>query len=115
MALNTLELKGVKYLLARFKSKSPNGYQLLTNIAGALAAICALYILAYNTGSLSGLFPSYVAVLAKLNGFAVIAGASLTSVGLTSMSTTTDPELISKELSANIAATVKDVSDLKKN
>ena len=114
MALNTLELKGVKYLLARFKSKSPNGYQLLTNIAGSLAAICALYIIVYNSGSLNGLFPSYIAALAKLNSLAIVAGAAMTSVGLTSMSTTTDPELASKELSANIAATVKDVEDLKK-
>ena len=112
--MNKLELTGVKYILARFKSKSPNGYQLLTNIAGSLAGICALYILAYNTGSLGGLFPSYVAVLGKLNSLAIVAGAALTSVGLTSMSTTTDPELISKELSANIAATVQGVEDLKK-
>ena len=107
--MNKLEITGIKLVLARIKSKSPSGYALATHISGGLAAICALYIMCYQTGGLAALFPASVALLGKINSLCIVGGAALTSVGLTSMTTTTDPSLLCQEVHDNFAQAATDV------
>jgi hypothetical protein len=112
--MNTIEKTGIKYIIARLKSKSPKGYALLTNLAVSLAAACGLYVYGYSHG-LTELLPKYAAVLAQINNLCIVAGAALTAVGLVSKSTTTDPTLLSQELIENVKATVTDAKSFSSN
>jgi hypothetical protein len=108
--MNKLEITGIKLILARIKSKSPKEYALLTHISLALAALCGLYKLIYSTCGLAVIWPSHAAMLGTLDTMCTACGAALTSMGLTAMTTTSDPELLLKEVSDNVSAVKSDVT-----
>lgn len=97
-----IEIKGIKWLLARFASKSPEMYDKVTKIAAILAGICGLFIAAYTNGILIAFLPKYGTILGQIDNACITLGAAFTAVGLTSASTTTDPALLSKEVVANV-------------
>ena len=113
--MNKLEITGIKLVLARIKSKSPKEYALLTHVSLALAALCGLYKVCYSTCGLNVLWPSHAALLANLDTMCTACGAALTSMGLTAMTTTSDPALLLKEVSDNMEAAKSDVTDITAN
>jgi len=110
MALNKLEITGIKFLLAKFRSKSPKGYKFFMYLCFVLAGICGMYMGAYKF-----YYVPHTTVLGAIYSGCYAIGAALTSAGITSLSTTTDPELASKELVENIKGAIAAGKDLKKN
>lgn len=97
--MNQLEQKvavsGIKFLIQKFKSKSPKGWAMLTRIGIGLAAVCGAIVLAAQSGMLSFLpTHTYNNMLIVVNGI----GGFLTAVGIVAKFTTTDPALIGDEL-----------------
>ena len=108
MEMNQLELSFAKFWLARLKSKSPKEYQLITNAAKLIVAICGLYILAFNTCNLA----TYGAIYGTINAICIGLGAGATALGFTSATTTTDPSLMLQEVATNVNAVKGDIVSL---
>jgi len=85
-------------IIARFRSRSPKGYAIVARICGIVAAFMAGYIVVYQCDVL----PATQPVWANINSVCVVAGAAFSALGLGAASTTTDPDLMSKETKANV-------------
>lgn len=99
MSLNKVEIWGLKLILARFKSKSPAGYALLTKVCVIAASIMGAYIILYNSNALP---IQYATIEGKIDNIFIVLGASFTALGLGSASTTTSPDLLSEEAKKNV-------------
>lgn len=96
--MNTVEMGAIKFIIARMKSKSPNGYAMLTKVCAVLAALMAAYIGLYN----EGIFPAATHLFGQIDNICIVAGAIMTTAGVVASTTTTDPTLISKETKDNV-------------
>lgn len=105
MTINRVEMSVFKFILARFKSKSPKGYALLTKICGFSASAMIAYVIIYNQGILP---KSYATIEGQIDNICVVLGAALTALGLGSASSTTDPALMSEEAKKNVIAEAVD-------
>jgi len=88
---NKLEMGVLKFIIARFKSKSPKGYAVLSKVCGLAASAMLAYIVIYNQGILPA---KYAAAEGQIDNACIVIGAALSALGLGAASTTTDPELM---------------------
>lgn len=98
-ASNKLEMGILKIIIARFKSKSPEGYVILARICVVVASIMGAYVLAYNG---HGLPSAWEPISGKIDNICIVIGAAFSALGLGAGSTTTDPALVSTEVKANV-------------
>lgn len=96
---NKIEMSVLKIIIKRFKSKSPKGYAILTQICVSVASIMGAYILLYNGHALP---VKYNVIENQIDNICIVIGAAFSSLGLGAASTTTDPTLASKELKENV-------------
>lgn len=102
---NKLEMGIIKFIIARIKSKSPTLYTKISKIAGWVIALSAAYISVYNLG----LPPcKYTVLLGQIDNYCIVIGAAATALGFVSMTTTTDPTLLSQETKANVLSEAVD-------
>jgi hypothetical protein len=96
---NKLEMGLLRFVIARFKSKSPAGYALLAKVCGFASSAMLAYIIIYN----QGLLPlKYAAIEAQADNYCIVLGAALSALGLGAASTTTDPALMSDRAKQNV-------------
>src|ERR1700761_9198247 len=96
---NRLEMGLLKFLVARFKSKSPAGYALLAKVCGFASSAMLAYIIVYN----QNLLPlKYVAIETQIDNYCIVLGAALSALGLGAASTTTAPALMSDKAKQNV-------------
>ena len=89
----------LKFLVARFKSKSPKGYAVLAKVCGFAGSVMLAYIIIYNQGILPA---KYAAVEGQVDNACIVIGAALSALGLGAASTTTDPVLMSAAAKENV-------------
>lgn len=94
---NKFEMGILKWFIARLKSKSPKEYEMLVKACTVLSAIMAAYIGFYTQ---TPIIP-HAGIWEKLNAIFVTAGAVLTATGIIAATTTTDPALTQRKLSAD--------------
>ena len=96
---NKLEMSLLKFIIARFKSKSPRGYAMIANACGFLSIILAGYVITYNLAT-----PQMITnpIFGKIDNVCIVLGAAFSALGLGAASTTTDPNLASQELKDNV-------------
>lgn len=96
---NKIEMGLLRFLIARFKSKSPAGYELLAKVCGFASSVMLAYIIVYD----QHLLPlRYAAVEAQVDNYCIVLGAALSALGLGAASTTTDPALMSGKAKQNV-------------
>ena len=99
-------MKLIKFFLARWQSKSPVAYKILTDIAVIVASLLGLFMWVHSIEP--QLFQS--AIWVKLYEVAPTAISFLAGIGLVAKTTTTDPALLTDDLVNSIT----DLNNLKK-
>lgn len=89
----------LKFIIARFRSKSPAGYALVAKICGYAGSAMLAYIIIYNQGILPA---KYAPIEGQVNNACIVIGAALSALGLGAASTTTDPALVSSSIKENV-------------
>lgn len=107
--MNKLELFSIKFIIGRLKSKSPKEYAILTNACIVLGT--AVGIFGYFHADIAAIFPKAANALNFIGNNAATVITLLASVGLVSKTTTTDPELMEKQLGGEINDLTKSIED----
>lgn len=97
---NRVELAGIKLLLARLKSKSPQNYTRVANICGVAVTIMGLYVIAYNQ-LYTPTFPHWAGVI---DNYCIGIGFLLGGLGFGAKTTTADPALLNPSVKAAVIA-----------
>lgn len=101
-----VEIAGIKFMWAKFKSKSPKEAALVINICTALMTLCGLYVVAY--GIVPQMQSVQAAAIADHVCIVAMSSSLFTAIGVKA-NTTADPTLLSKNLIDNINTIITEV------
>lgn len=94
-----IEMGLLKFIIARIKSKSPAMYANLSKVAGVIIVLTGAFIAVYNANVLPA---TYVHLWGQIDNICVVVGACATSLGFVSITTTSDPALVTPEVKNNV-------------